>query len=247
MKKPKKVIIVGASSGIGLRIARIYASRGCAVGVAARRIEALKSLKDSTPGIKCFRAIDVTAETAPAELLGLINDLGGADLIVNCAGIGYLNPQLDPEKDIATVATNCLGFTRMADTAFEYLTASGGGRFAAVSSVAATMGLGLSASYSASKRFEATYMQALNQLARLRKSSVRVTDIRPGFIATPLLDPNRHYPMLMNPDKASARIVRAIDRGKRVAVINRRWSLLTALWHLIPGWLWVRLPIKISL
>lgn len=247
MKKPKKVIIIGASSGIGLTMARIYASRGCAVGVAARRTEALIELKRNSPGIKCFRSIDITAETAPAELLGLINDLGGADLIVNCAGTGYLNPQLDQEKDIVTVTTNCLGFTRVADTAFEYLVASGGGRFAAISSVAATMGLGLSASYSASKRFEATYMQALNQLARLRKSSVRVTDIRPGFIATPLLDPDRHYPMLMKPDKAAARIVRAIDHGKRVAVINRRWRLLTALWHLIPGWLWVRLPIRISL
>lgn len=248
MKSPsRKIIIVGASSGIGMLMARIYARRGCKVGVSARRIEPLQALQAEYPDLIYPAVVDVTAPDAADRLKQLADQIGGADTIIDCAGTGYLNPSLELNKDLNTVRTNCVGFTQIADAAFNYLADNGGGRFAAISSIAATMGLGLSASYSASKRFEATYMQALAQLSRLRRVHVSVTDIRPGFAATPLLDANRHYPMMMQPDKVARQAVRAIDRRRRVAVIDRRWRLLFYMWRLIPGWLWVRLPIKISL
>lgn len=247
-KHPEHIIIIGATSGLGQRLAVEYISRGCRVGIAGRRTDALEALAAEWPRAHvATMQIDVTRPDAPERLLALIEKIGGADLIINAAGIGYMNPQLDLDKDLRTVATNCDGFVRVADTAFRYLADNGGGQLVNISSVAATKGLAWGASYSASKRFQANYMQALDQLRRMQKLPVRLTDIRPGFIATDLLDPARRYPMLMPPDRAVRQIVRAIDRRRRVAVINRRWSILAFFWRLIPDRLWTRLPVKISL
>ena len=70
------------------------------------------------------------------------------------------------------------------------------------------------------------------------------TDIRPGFVATPLLHDGRRYPMLLTPEYVAARIVRALERGKRRVTIDRRYAVLVFLWRLIPAALWARLPIR---
>lgn len=151
----KRVMVIGASSGLGMEIARIYASRGDMVGVAARRLDRLDALASDFPANMVTASIDVTAPDASDRLLNLVKRLGGTDLIINAAGIGYMNPSLEQNRDMATVATNCLGFTAIADTAFNYFAARPeGGQFAAITSVAASRGLALGASYSASKRFQ---------------------------------------------------------------------------------------------
>jgi short-subunit dehydrogenase len=89
-----------------------------------------------------------------------------------------------------------------------------------------------------------TYIDALDQLARMRKLNIKFTDIRPGFVRTALLDDNHDYPLQMDVDKVAAEAVRAIEKQKRVCVIDWRYSIITALWSLIPRWIWVRLPIQ---
>ena len=73
---------------------------------------------------------------------------------------------------------------------------------------------------------------------------IRFTDIRPGFVSTPLLNRSHSYPLLMEPRAVAERIVRALDSGRRRVVIDRRYALLVALWHLIPQWLWVRIKVR---
>lgn len=231
-----------------MRVAEIFAAKGWLVGAAARRIDCLDSLKARYPGNIRTACIDINTENASQNLTMLINGIGGADIILNSAGIGYRNPDMDPAKDNATICTNCLGFTRIIDTSFNYFASTGRpGHIAAITSVAGTRGLGFSASYSASKRFQSTYLTALDQLRRTKKLPIAITDIQPGFTKTDLLDSSRPYPMLMNPDKVARKIARAIERRRRVATIDSRWNILTKLWRLIPNWLWVRLPIKIAL
>ncbi|WP_418692767.1 SDR family NAD(P)-dependent oxidoreductase, partial [Alistipes putredinis] len=165
------------------------------------------------------------------------------DLLLHCAGIGYNNPQLDAAREIATAETNTVGFTRIMDTAFDYFRRQGGGHLAAISSIAGTKGLGAAAAYSASKRYQNTYLDALAQLSRMQRLDIRITDIRPGFVDTPLLREGK-YPMLMRPEKVAARIVRALEQRKRRIVIDRRYTVLVFFWRLIPEWLWERLPIR---
>jgi oxidoreductase, short chain dehydrogenase/reductase family protein len=112
-----------------------------------------------------------------------------------------------------------------------------------ISSIAGTKGLGSAPAYSATKRFQNTYLDALDQLAHMNKLHISFTDIRPGFVATPLLKDDK-YPLLMHAPYVASQIVRAISRRKRVAVIDRRYQMLVFFWKLIPGWLWVRLPVR---
>lgn len=241
------VIITGASSGLGRLIAKTYIERGCRVGIAARRVERLAELTETAPERVTACELDVTATDATSRLERLIVDMGVApDIFINCAGIGFANPQLDAERDIATVETNCVGFTRVVDFMFNYYADRGLlGQIVDISSVAGTRGIGIAASYSASKRFQTEYLTALDQLARQRRLPIAITDIKPGFIDTPLLDKGTKYPMMMNPERAVALIVKAIDR-RRGRVIDRRWAVLTWLWRRVPRFVWRRLRLGLS-
>lgn len=275
MRENKNIVIVGASSGIGREIALIYAERGYRLSVCARRVEKLRELEEKYPGqVKAYQ-LDVDADDAASTFKSILHASGDVDIILNCAGIGRYNPELDIDTDLNTIKTDCVGFAAIADTAFNYfnpspvLPAGGGGKrranldtvggngasakghkggqFAAISSIAGVRTLGMSLSYSASKRFQTAYLEGLEQLRRIRKLPIAITDIRPGFVATALLDRSRKYPMLMSPEHVARLAVRAIDKKKRVAVIDWRYNLLVGFWRLIPRWLWVRLPIKFSI
>lgn len=240
----KRIVIMGATSGIGLETAKCCIAAGWRVGAAGRRTEELERLRDSAPQQVETEAIDVTDEAAPAALARLIERLGGIDIYLHVSGVGSLNPQLDPAVELHTVRTNVEGFVRMTTAAYSYFAAHGGGCLAVVSSIAGTRGLGAAAAYSASKRFQNTYVDALAQLARMEGTNVRFTDIRPGFVATSLLKDGRRYPMLMRPERVAARLFRAVAHGRRRTVIDRRYALLVWLWRLIPQGLWERLPIR---
>ena len=242
-RRMKRIVIMGATSGIGLETAKRCIAAGWRVGAAGRRSEELERLRGLAPQQVETEAIDVTDDVAPAALERLIERLDGMDVYLHVAGVGSQNPQLDPTVELHTVRTNVEGFTRMTTAAYGYFAAHGGGRIAVVSSIAGTRGLGVAAAYSASKRFQNTYIDSLAQLARMQGSKIRFTDIRPGFVATALLR-NADYPMLMRPEKVAEKLFRALERGKRRVVIDRRYALLVRLWRLIPQGVWERLPIR---
>ncbi|MDO4510342.1 MAG: SDR family NAD(P)-dependent oxidoreductase [Bacteroidales bacterium] len=239
-----KAIVMGASSGMGREVALMLLAEGWQVGVAARRAEALDELRAQFPQQVTTAVIDVTDCHADDLLTALIERMGGIDLYFHASGIGKQNPAVDADIELRTVATNAMGFTRLIDAAFRYMAEHGGGHIAAITSVAGTKGLGIAPSYSATKAFQNTYLQALEQLANMRHLPIRFTDIRPGFVATALLDDEHHYPMLMSVDHASKRIFKAVKRKKHIAIIDWRYRLLIAAWRRLPRALWRHLPIK---
>lgn len=239
----KHAIIIGASSGIGLEVARLLLNDGWTLGVAARRQEPLEELAGEYPGKVKTAAIDVNSPDAPAQLLSLVADTGGINLYFHAAGVGWRNPSLEPSKEIATVQTNALGFTQMIDAAFQYMAQNGGGHIAVISSIAGTKGLGEAPAYSATKALQNTYIQALEQLAVMNRLNIRFTDIRPGFVRTNLLS-GESFPLLMQPADVARKIVKAIYRQKHIAVIDWRWRMITAAWRRIPRFLWRILPIR---
>lgn len=239
----KRIVIIGATSGIGLEVARLFLKAGWMVGAAARREELLEALRMEAPAQVVTRRIDINDTKADEELRSLIEELGGVDIYLHASGIGYYNPTLDSEKERSTATTNGVGFVRMVRTAYDYMASHGGGRLAAISSIAGTKGLGMAPAYSATKRMQNCYLDALAQHARLEKTGVKITDIRPGFVRTPLLA-DRPYPLLMEVEPVARAIFRALMKGRRRVVIDTRYRLLVALWRLIPQWLWEHLPIK---
>lgn len=238
----KRIIIIGATSGIGEEVARIYTQQGWRVGIAGRRVERLEDLQKTAPHQIEVQPMDVTTEKATEELQLLIEKLGGMDLFLLSSGIGYQNTSLTPAIELSTVHTNVQGFTRLVTAAYHYFQQQGGGHLAVISSIAGTKGLGVAPAYSASKRFQNTYIDSLAQLSRMNKTPITFTDIRPGFVATALLKEER-YPLLMKPQEVAAAIVKGLSRKKRRIVIDGRYKILVFFWRMIPQWLWERLPI----
>lgn len=244
MAQVKRIIIIGATSGIGYEVAQIYRKRGYQLGLAGRRLDRLEEFRRQDPEHIRIKQLDVTAEDAAERLDELIRDLGGMDIFLLSSGVGHQNKQLDVSVEQATVRTNVTGFTRMVLAAYRYFSGHGGGHIAVISSIAGTKGLGVAPSYSATKRYQNTYIDALAQLARMEGQPITFTDIRPGFVRTDLLKDGRSYPMLMSPQYAAHRIVCAIGKRKRRVVIDWKYAILVFFWRLIPEWLWERLPIR---
>jgi short-subunit dehydrogenase len=232
-KNMKRAIVVGASSGIGMEVARLLLQQGWTVGVAARRMELLQTI-----GQVEVVQIDVTAEDAAEHLRELIARMGGMDLFFYASGIGKQNRELKEDIELATMQTNGVGFTRMIGEAYRYFATQGEGHIAAITSIAGTKGLGPAPAYSATKAMQNVYLQALEQQAHARGLKIRFTDIRPGFVDTALLDGDFHYPMMLKPEKVAREIVRAINSRQHIRVIDWRYCLLTALWRRIPRCLW---------
>ena len=236
----KKIIIIGATSGIGREVAKLYIARGWQVGVAGRRTDELENLRQEAPQQVYTETIDVTQEDAPVRLQSLIDKVGGMDVFLLSSGIGKQNPTLEADIELRTASTNVTGFMRMTMTAYHFFAKQGYGHIAAISSIAGTKGLGIAPAYSATKCFQNTYLDALDQLAHMNGLNICFTDIRPGFVATPLLKDDS-YPLLMKAPDVAAQIVKGIDRKKRTLIIDWRYRILVFFWRLIPRCIWLRL------
>ena len=231
----KRAVVIGASSGIGMEVAKRLLQDGWTLGVAARRVELLQTI-----GAAEVAEIDVTAEDAPARLRDLVARLGGMDLFFYASGIGKQNRELREDIELATMQTNGLGFTRMIGEAYRYFAERGEGHIVAITSIAGTKGLGPAPSYSATKAMQNVYLQALEQQANARGLRIRFTDIRPGFVDTALLNGDFKYPMMLRPENVAREIVSAINSYQHIRVIDWRYRLLTAFWRRIPRFIWRR-------
>ena len=256
----RKVIVMGATSGIGMEVAKLLAANGWQVGIAGRRVERLEALtqevnernksknlldKDTNiiGGITSYKQIDVTSPNAPSLLLELIEEMGGIDLYFHSSGIGWQNNSLDIEKELKTVETNGVGFVRMVDTAFNWFAdRQKKGRIACITSIAGTKGLGAAPAYSSTKRFQNHYLECLSQQAHMRHLPISITDIRPGFVKTDLIA-GSNYPLQLSASYVATHIVRAIEKGKEIKVIDWRYSLLVFFWRLVPRWIWTKMRI----
>ena len=157
----KRIIIIGATSGIGYEVAKIYWKRGYQLGLAGRRVDRLEEFRKQDPEHIQIKQLDVTAEDAADRLDELIRDLGGMDIFLLSSGIGNQNKYLDTSIEQATIQTNVTGFTRMVLAAYRYFSSQGGGHISVISSIAGTKGLGVAPSYSATKRYQNIYIDAL--------------------------------------------------------------------------------------
>ena len=78
----------------------------------------------------------------------------------------------------------------------------------------------------------------------MQRCPIKFTDIRPGFVATSLLNDGKHYPLLMDAKTVARKIVSAIERRRRVEIIDWRYKILVFFWRMIPRQMWKRLPVS---
>lgn len=236
-----KAIVVGASSGIGRELVKIFAGRGYEVGAMARRLPLLEELRSELGGKLHLKEGDVMQTAgAMAALAALLEEMGGADLIVLCSGIGDINGTLKWPLEEDTIRTNALGFAALANVAVHHFEARGGGQLVGISSVAALRGGRVAPAYNASKAFISNYMEGLRQKYARAKLPITITDIRPGFIQTAMAKgPGVFWSAPV--EKAARQIYAAIERKKRVAYITRRWRLVALMLRFLPAFLQERL------
>ncbi len=243
----KTAIIIGATSGIGYEVATILLEEGWHVAVTGRRFELLERMRKRFGENVMPYQIDVTQPESVAVVDRILAETSAPDLFLYVSGVGSQNRGLDEQVEINTVQTNSEGMVRIVSHLFNYVKLSKEysdthkAHIAVITSVAGTEGLGLSPAYSATKKMQSTYITALAQLSSMEKVPVRFTDIRPGFVATNILNPNKKYPMLMKKEKVAELIVKGLKRRRRVLTIDWRYRLLVAFWRLIPRCIWERI------
>jgi short-subunit dehydrogenase len=229
----KKIIIVGASSGIGREIACKYAGIGHKVGVTGRREHLLNELKEKFPEqifVSCF---DVMQNDNRQRIQQLIGEMDGLDILIYNAGYGDPSKELDWSIENTTTRTNVNGFVEIVSFAFNYFAQQGRGQIAVTSSVASVRGNSWAPAYSASKAFMSNYAESLNIKAKRLKKNIVVTDIRPGFINTKMAKANGQF-WVVTKEKAAEQIIHAIQKKRRVAYVSRRWWLIAQLMKMMP-------------
>lgn len=236
----QRVIIIGASSGIGREMARIYARRGDKVGITGRRNELLHSLKPEFPESISMSCFDATAEDSIFHLQELIKDLDGLDILIYCAGYGEPSKNLDWTIDKATTDINVSGFLRIVNFGYNFFLEQGHGQLVTISSIASRRGNDYAPAYSAGKAFQSTYFEGLHMKLKKLKLPVYVTDVQPGFVDTKMAKSKKLF-WVSPVEKAATQIVTAIDRKKWRVYITRRWALIAWLLKWVPDFIYFRM------
>jgi short-subunit dehydrogenase len=231
-----KVIIVGATSGMGKRIAELYAEKGWRVGITGRRQDLLEELKNRYPDLVESENFDITKNENIERLQSLIQKLGGLDLLIISAGGGDTSDDLSWELDKWMVDINVNGFVQIANWTFNYYMSQGYGHMAVISSIAAYRGNSQAPAYSASKAFQSIYFEGLAlkaRRARISKKNITITCIEPGFVDTKMAKSKKLF-WVVPVDKAARQILRGIERKKRKVYISRRWVIIAWIMKWMP-------------
>jgi short-subunit dehydrogenase len=114
-----------------------------------------------------------------------------------------------------------------------YFKKQGHGHLVNISSVAGIRGNGLAPSYNASKAYQINYLEGLRLNAYKSKSTIYVTDVRPGFVDTEMAKGDGLF-WVSPVEKAAEQIYTAIKQKKNTAYISKRWKLIGYLLKIIP-------------
>ncbi|MFO0611040.1 MAG: SDR family NAD(P)-dependent oxidoreductase [Polyangiaceae bacterium] len=237
----QKALITGASSGIGLALARKLAADGVAVWLAARRSdlleEAVSSLRAGGHDAHAL-TLDVADHAATERAVAALDDaIGGIDLLVANAGIGSAPvpaAKLTFERAKHTIDVNLLGALATILPVVPRMVARGRGHVVGVSSLAADVPLPAAVDYGVSKAALTFFLESLG--ADVRSKGVAVTAIHPGFVRTAITDKNTFdMPFLMSAERAADIIARGIRRRARVVRFPLPMTIATLGSRVMPG------------
>lgn len=238
----QKILITGASSGLGAGMARQFAAEGRDLALCARRIERLDELKaelaDRHPHVKVVVAeLDVNDHEAVPRVFGELSDeLGGIDRVIVNAGIGKGWPlgEGKPWANKATLETNLVAGLVQIESALEMFKKSGSGHLVLISSVLGNRGVpGAKAAYCASKAGMTSLGESLR--AEYGKGPIRVTLIEPGYIESEMTARANSTMLMVDNETGVRAMVDAIEKEKARAVVPRwPWAPLTQVLRLLP-------------
>ena len=237
-----KVIIVGASSGIGKSLAEVFSKNGYTVGVTGRRIELLKDLQNRLSNKSYVKQMDLlNPDEAINAFEELVKEMNGVDIVVINSGVGHESEHLEFSKERPAIDVNVLGFTAMAVTATNYFEKKGQGHLVGISSIAGLRPFRTAPAYGASKAFMSFYLKGLRYKFEKQKQKIFVTDIKPGFVDTPLTSGKDRMFWVASSEKAALQIYDAIIKKKEIAYITKRWWIVAWCMRLVPDFIYKRI------
>ncbi len=233
----KKIIIIGATSGIGESLARLCVDKEYVVGATGRRVDRLESMKKDLGNYFHYNEMDVTDHDKSKEQLNdLIHQMGGMDIIVLNAGISNYPAASITAMEQKIIDVNVSGFVQLFGEAFQYFRNQGYGQIVGVSSIASLFGSSRAAPYSASKSFISTYMQAYRQRSNNLRENIIITDVKPGFVKSEMTEGKKGMFWVGETDKAVKQMLKDIEKKKSYSYVTRRWRLVAWLLKLTPNW-----------
>lgn len=222
MKKPRTIVITGASSGLGAELARQYAEKGVTLALTGRdtsRLDAVARQCHAQGAHVRSAALDVRDAAAMRQWLAQVNEGSPVELVIANAGIsagtGDLKQMESAEQVRDIFAVNLDGVLNTILPLIPAMQARRKGQIAIVSSLAGIVGLPGSPAYSASKAAVRVYGDALRGL--LKKDGIQVCVVNPGFVKTPMTQVNQYpMPMILPVEKAAAKIIHKLAHGEGV-------------------------------
>jgi short-subunit dehydrogenase len=238
----QKILITGASSGLGAGMARAFAAQGRDLALCARRTDRLDELKAELlqrhPKIQvAVAALDVNDHEQVPKVFGELSDeLGGIDRVIVNAGIGK-GAKLGSGKlwaNKATIETNLVAALVQIETALEMFQDRGSGHLVLISSVLGNRGVpGVKAAYCASKAGLSSLGESLR--AEYSKGPIKVTAIEPGYIESEMTAKSASTMLMVDNETGVKALVAAIEREPGRAVVPRwPWAPLVQLLRVLP-------------
>ena len=238
--------ITGASSGIGEALSFALADRGLRLVLSARREHELERVRENLPrpDEAIVVPLDMTQPDQFAEAAARVHRYGGIDWMVHNAGRSQRSLALDtaPENERALIETNYFGPVGLTRAVLPEMIARGCGQIVVISSVLGHFSIPRRSSYCASKHALHGYFNSLR--SEIEESSVGVTMICPGYVATPLAEAAEWGPDTprndesndrgLSPEECAVEIVRAMDQRKLEAHIGGKEKLGITLSTLFP-------------
>jgi short-subunit dehydrogenase len=245
---PRTILLTGASSGIGEALALEWGSRGAHVALVARReaeLERVAAGVRARGGRALVIPSDVSDPNAAIDAVKRADtDLGGLEMVVANAGLGTTGHATRAQwSEVARLLdVNVKGAMATLTAAIPTMLAHQRGHLVGVTSLAGRRGLPTSSAYCASKAALSTFLEGLR--LDLAPAGIRVTDVQPGFVATPMTADVKHpLPFLWSSEKAARYVVRRLERSRAPTVVAFPWQLdfLTSFARVLPAWLYDRI------
>ena len=232
-----KILITGASSGIGEALARLYATKENSLILLARREDRLKKLKSELTSAKSVELISADVGDFD-ELQTKIESIGAVDMVILNAGVSLGHSlEITPFEDFKKLYdVNFLSNHAILEVLLPLFKARKSGKIVFISSLASLISMPTSVAYSSSKRAINAYAEGIRY--KYKKDGIKVVNILPGFIKSEMTDKNKFWmPFLLDTDKGAKRIYDAINKNKRFYPFPTRFYLIISVLNLLPAFI----------
>ena len=239
-KRPVRVLILGAASGIAQATSRLYAGEGAIIGLAGRNARRLEAIAHdlTARGAARVEAFDVDFATAPVlvTLAAMVDKLGGVDHVILAYGIlgEQALAEQNPEAAQSIINVNFSSAAVWSLAVADLLERQGRGSLVVLGSVAGDRGRRSNYIYGAAKAGLATLVEGISH--RFRGTGPRAVIVKPGPTDTAMTaGMTKGGPLWATPEAVAAVVRKAADSGGPVVYAPARWRFIMAIVRMIPA------------